>query len=73
MATTPMIMTGEHATVSKAILQEMNIAMSKPSIRLRKDSTMTEIVSVVIPLSAEISSESTFVRMPGALSSLSNH
>ena len=65
-------MTGETATVHKAIFHEIIKEISIPRVRLRKASARTEIVSVVMPLRAETSSESTFVRIPGARSSLSN-
>ena len=63
---------GHIANVIKDILHEKKKARIIPIIIPRRPYSKIEIVSVESPLSSDISSETTFVRTPGALSLLSN-
>jgi hypothetical protein len=72
MAITPIIISGDAAIANKAIGQLKYSAKPIPAHRPRIASAKTMIVSDVIALSVEISSEKTLVITPGARDSLSN-
>jgi hypothetical protein len=69
----PTTIVGIKARVISPILQENNIEMITPMIRVNRDSSNIAIVSVDNPFNKVISSDKTLLRTPGALSLLSNH